>query len=255
MEMLKKAQPFFMEMVVGALIGIVGLSQFVYGYPPVFNDPELLRKFAASLITVGGTVIASGFFRFVFSLRLDNTEARITGELDGIRLALVSAISKVLPGDLNVRPQYQLYCYLYWRTIDQRGEPRWLQFSELKWKKQVLPFLEADATIDDGYFNDNHSYRLAMVELPGCIVIAEIRDGNNNEMAGINFFPIPIAGGPHLFGHLRHMHMGGKQCLSPCVLSRERLDVELLDTIWLDGDECAGVVYNLPSREAIKSMG
>jgi hypothetical protein len=131
------------------------------------------------------------------------------------------------------------YRYLYWRTRDRKNQPMWLHFSGLSWRKQVLPFLEAEAAIDDPEFADNHHYVLAMVELRGCVAVVATRFNPDKtphgEMAGVYLYSLPISGGSQLFGHLRHINMGGDQCLSPCILSRELLDEAGLDRMWVEG--------------------
>jgi hypothetical protein len=140
------------------------------------------------------------------------------------------------------------YRYLYWRTRDRKNQPMWLHFSGLSWRKQVLPFLEAEAAIDDPEFADNHHYVLAMVELRGCVAVVATRFNPDKtphgEMAGVYLYSLPISGGSQLFGHLRDINMGGDQCLSPCILSRELLDEAGLDRMWVEGG--GGVVDNLP---------
>ena len=249
-QILKRLQVFALEMAIGALVGSLGLLQLVYGVPPLFDDPEMLRKFAASLITIGGTVLASGLFRFFFALRLEHTETHIVDALSAVTAAFTSTIAKLQPTGVNARPQdrYIQYRHLHWRTRDTKNRPIWLRFSNLSWRKQVLPFLEADASIDHPEFADSHHFVLAMVELRGCVAIVATRFNPDKtphgEMAGVYLYPIPISAGPQLFGHLRHLNMCGEQTLSPCILSREVLEPGVLDGLWLDGG--GSVLDNLP---------
>jgi hypothetical protein len=219
----------------------------------LFADPEMLRKFAASLITIGGTIFASGAFRFVFSVRLDRSEHLIMRKLEEVGHSFnntlaeassifASTIGRLQPAGVNGRPQDHLlrYQYIYWRTQRAKGLPIWLRFSELTWKKQVLPYLEAKTDIAHDDFAQHHDYVLAMEELRGCVAVVATRFMPNgaphNEMAGVYGFGIPIDPGRQLFGFLRHTSMTGRQCLSPCILSAEGLDGADLDQLWLGGD-------------------
>jgi hypothetical protein len=99
MKRLWQFRVFALEMVVGLLIGAFGLLQLLFKVRllPVTADPELMEKIAAALVTIGGTVLLSGIFRFAFSVRLDDTEQRI---LDSLRLGrneIVAAITNFHP--------------------------------------------------------------------------------------------------------------------------------------------------------------
>jgi|GEM_PF-4895149 len=249
LELLVKFKPFALEMAVGGLVGALGLLQLAYGVPPLFSDLEMLRKFAASLITIGGTMLASGVFRFVFSIRLDRSEHQILHKLDDIGRTFnktleeagqvfASTLGRLQPAGVSGRPQEHLlrFRFLYWRTERQDGTPIWLRFSELAWRKQVLPFLEAKADIAHPDYAEHHDYVLAMVELRGCIAVVATRFMPNglphSEMAGVYLFAVPIDPGRQMGGFLRHVSMRGRQCLSPCLVSVEALDGADLDELW-----------------------
>jgi hypothetical protein len=99
-----KLRIFALEVALGLAVGAVGLMQLVYGVPPWISDPEMLRKFATSLITIGGTLVASGFFRFFFSMRLDATERSILDRLDGVTDSIGATIARMLPAGVANRP-------------------------------------------------------------------------------------------------------------------------------------------------------
>jgi len=266
-ELLTKFKPFAFEMAIGGLVGALGLLQLVYGVPPLFSDPEMLRKFAASLITIGGTILASGAFRFVFSMRLDRSEQQIMQKLDEVSRAFgatlgeatdvfASTVRRLQPAGVNNPPQDQFtqYKHLYWRTQDAKRSPMWLHFSELVWRKQILPFLEARTGIDHPEFAEHHDYVLAMVELSGCVAVVATRfkptGAPHNEMAGVYVIAIPINPGRQLFGFLRHVSMGGRQCLSPCILSTEKLEKADLDQLWVAGEGGGDVERNFATVAA-----
>jgi hypothetical protein len=252
LEILVKFKPFAFEMAIGALVAALGLLQLVYGVPPLFSDPEMLRKFAASLITIGGTIFASGAFRFVFSMRLDRSEHVILQKLDEVSRwvgetlkeagsVFAGTVSKLQPAGVKGTPQdhFTQYRFLYWRTQDTQGAPTWLRFAELTWKKQVLPFLEAETEIAHPDF-DKHHYVLALVELSGCVAVVATRfkasGAPHNEMAGVYVLTIPINLGKQLSGYLRHVSMNERQCLSSCILSTEKLDGVDLDQLWRNAE-------------------
>lgn len=252
MTTLGKFRVFALEMALGALIGAFGLLELVYGVPPLFSDLEMLRKFAASLITIGGTLLTSGLFRFLFSMRLDGSETRILSKLDEVSAHVTATIMRMLPAGVSGRPNdgHMEYRHLYWRTQDSKTRPMWLSFSDLAWKKQILPFLEARTTIKQAEFASHHDYLLAMVELRGCVVVVATRfhsqGSPHNEMSGVYIHAIPIHAGDQLFGCLRHVSMGGHQCLSACILSRTPLDAGNLDRMWLESEGGGRVVKNFP---------
>jgi hypothetical protein len=261
LEALNRFKPFAFEMAIGALVGLLGLFQLVYGVPNPFTEVETLRKFATSLITIGGTVLASGAFRFVFSERLDRHEKHVLAKLDGIRdnfqatlseagKVFAGTITRLQPPGVNSRPQdqYAQYKYLYWRTQDPRRQPVWLRFPELIWTKQILPFLEAETSIELPTSVEPQSYMLAMVELRGCVAVVATRFKPNGaphgEMAGVYVLAIPIAAGKQLFGWLRHVSMAGDDCISSCILSTEKLDGQDFDRMWLEGEGGGNVEKN-----------
>jgi hypothetical protein len=126
----------------------------------------------------------------------------------------------------------------------------------LTWKKQILPFLEADAVISQTEFADRHDYLLAMVELRGSVVIVATRfhaeRAPHPEMAGIYIHAIPLVEEDQLFGCLRHMSMAGRQCLSPCIFSRTPLEMAELDRLWAEQNRGATCVHmNFPAHAGV----
>jgi len=63
---LTKLRIFALEVALGGVIGSLGLLQLVYGVPPVLSDPEMLRKLATSLITIGGHCLPAASFASSF---------------------------------------------------------------------------------------------------------------------------------------------------------------------------------------------
>lgn len=244
-----KLRIFALEIALGAAVGALGLMQLVYGVPPWFADPEMLRKFATSLITIGGTLVASGFFRFFFSMRLDATERSILDRLEVVTDSIGSTIARMLPPGVANRPsdRHMDYKHLYWRTEDTDSRPIWLRFSELKWNKQILPFLEARAVISETEFPDRHEYLLAMVELRSSVVIVATRL-EANEMAGVYSFAMPMVKGDQLFGCLRHTSMAAHECVSACIFSRTPLSLTDLDKMWSTSQQGQKLVMNFPAR-------
>jgi len=246
-----KVHILILESALGVAVGLVGLSQLVYGVPPFFfSDPETLRKFAASLITIGGTLVASGLFRCFFSLRVDATEVRILERLDGVTDSIGVTILRMLPAGVANRPSDRNmdYAHLYWRTQDTNSQPIWLRFSGLAWTKQILPFLEARSVISRAEFVDHHEYMLALVELRDCVVIVATRL-SANEMAGVYNFAIPIVRGDQLYGCLRHTSMAKNECVSPCIFSKKELDMQALDQLWVNSDQGRKLIMNFPAGD------
>jgi hypothetical protein len=253
-----KLRIFALEVALGVAVGALGLMQLVYGVPPWFSDPEMLRKFATSLITIGGTLVGSGVFRFLFSMRIEATERNVStrleatqrsilGQLDDVTRSIVSTIGRMLPDGVASRPseKHMEYRHLYWRTEDLSCKPIWLRFSELQWKRQILPFLEARAAISE--FSDAHEYLLAMVELRDHVVIVATRLGAH-EMAGVYSFAVPLVKGDQFFGCLRHISMARNECISACILSRVVLSAADLDRMWAESHQGIKMVMNFPSR-------
>ena len=83
-----KLRIFALEVALGVAVGALGLMQLVYGVPPWFSDPEMLRKFATSLITIGGTLVGSGVFRFLFSMRIEATERNVSTRLEATQRSI-----------------------------------------------------------------------------------------------------------------------------------------------------------------------
>jgi hypothetical protein len=256
-----KLRVFALEMLIGLLLGALGFWQLVLKQPLIkFSDNvELMEKFAAAVMTIGGTVLLSGIFRFAFSVRLDNTEQRI---LDSLRLGrheVVKTISNFQPKGHNPRPgdECLAYKYIYWRTKDDTGTPMWLCFSPLEWNTRVLPFLDAYGVIDKEPFRENHRYYLAMVQLQRSLAISATRitlgDTPEGEMAGVYVFSIPVGLPTRLYGFLRHVNMAGDQSLSSCVLSKTPIAIDQLDDIWLAGGGRAKVDRNFPAGDAVGS--
>jgi hypothetical protein len=138
------------------------------------------------------------------------------------------------------------YKYLYWRTQD-KDKSRWLCFTELTWKTQLLPVVVDFAKIDHPDFTSDHQFVCMMVELQGCLAVIVTRV-NHEEMSGLYFFPVPVHG-KQLFGHLRHVNMVGDQSLSCAILSREKLDKlseSDLDRLWVNDKSGGRVVLNFP---------
>jgi hypothetical protein len=189
-------------------------------------------------------------------MRLDSTEDRIIDKLDDVSSSFMGAIAKMLPTGVTNRPSDRRmeYKHLYWRTQDPNSLPMWLSFPELDWKKQILPYLEADAVISQPGLGVRHVYRLAMVELRSCVAIVATRFYENGsphpEMAGVYILEIPLVEGDQLFGCLRHLNMGSRQCLSACILSRIPLEKADLEKSWLKNNEGSGrVIMNFPAGQ------
>lgn len=262
MKKLWQFRVFALEMVVGLLIGAFGLLQLLFKIRllPITADTELMEKIAAALVTIGGTVLLSGIFRFVFSVRLDDTEQRL---LDSLRLGrneIVSAITNFHPKGHSPRPhdQWRSYNHLYWRTRDEGGAAMWLRFSPLEWGAGVLPYVEADGVIDSARFGSKFRYHLAMVQLQSCLAVSATRvnpDGvANGEMAGVFVFAIPVGTPPRLYGFLRHLNMAGDHSLSSCILSTVPIPEADLDRLWLAGSGKAKVDRNFPAGEEVTTQ-
>jgi hypothetical protein len=258
LEYFKKFKEFGLEMVIGLLLAIVGLTQLLTKFPLIklTSDSELNEKVAAALVTIGGTVLLSGIFRFAFSIRLDNTETKIIGALRHASHEFIGTIASLQPKGLNPRPhdRYAAYKYLYWRTKNDMGTVMWLSFAPFTWRMRVLPFFDTHATIDGPEFKE-FRYFLAMVQLQNCLAITATRvnpdDTPFGEMAGVYVFPIPFGAFGRLCGFLRHQNMAGHQSLSSCILTTEEIkDAAELDAIWLRGCSEAQVDRNLPAAQA-----
>jgi hypothetical protein len=218
-----------------------------------------MEKVAAALVTIGGTVLISGIFRFAFSVRLDEIEGRI---LDSLRLGrheIVAAVSNFHPRGHSPRPHdhWRSYKHMYWRTKDDIGTTMWLRFSPLEWGTGILPFLETHGVIDNERFGANFKYYLTMVQLQSCLAVSATRinpDGApNGEMAGVYIFAIPIGTPTRLYGFLRHLNMGGSQSLSSCILSTVPVAEDELDRVWLAGSGKSKVDRNFPAGD--EAMG
>jgi hypothetical protein len=254
MKRLWQFRVFALEMVVGLLIGAFGLLQLLFKVRllPVTADPELMEKIAAALVTIGGTVLLSGIFRFAFSVRLDDTEQRI---LDSLRLGrneIVAAITNFHPKGHSPRPddQWRKYNHFYWRTKDENGATMWLRFQSIEWRTNVLPYLETDGRIEDPRLEGTFNYHLVMVKLQGCLAVSATRavsDGaSDSEMAAVYVFSIPVSKPVRLYGFLRHVNMAGNQSLSSCILSSAPIEEADLDRLWLAGSGKAKVDRNFP---------
>ncbi len=259
LEHIRKFKEFALEMVIGLLVGTLGLLQLMFKLPLVkfTSDPELMDKLAAALVTIGGTVLLSGIFRFAISVRLDSAEKRIFSAIAAAGDKFAGAISSLQPRVLSPRPddQFSAYRFLYWRTKDDAGTVMWLSFSPFAWRTRVLPFFDAHATVDGviGYMR----YFLAMVQLQHCLVVIATRvgpdDAPSGEMVGVYIFQIPVGATNRLFGYLRHQNMAGQQSLSPCVLSCNAIeDKTTLDQIWVRGAGTMQVERNFPDEETLK---
>ena len=180
-------------------------------------------------------------------MRLDATERSILERLDIVTDSIGATIARMLPAGIASRPsdRHMDYKYLYWRTEDTSSKPTWLRFTELKWNKQILPFLEARAVISETEFSDRHEYLLAMVELRNSVVIVATRL-EANEMAGVYSFAMPLVKGDQLFGCLRHTSMAEHECVSACIFSRTALPITELDKMWADSQQGQKLVMNFP---------
>jgi hypothetical protein len=255
---LKKFKEFALEMIIGFLVGSIGLIQLLLKIPiiGVAKDIELNEKIAAALVTIGGTVLLSGIFRFAISVRLENAEKRILGAVAQAGRDFIGTIASLQPKALTPRPndEYGTYRFLYWRTKDELGNVMWLSFSRFAWRTRVLPFFDAHANIKG--VKGTFRYFLAMVQLQNCVVVTATRvnpdDTPFGEMAGVYVFPIPIGAADHLCGFLRHQNMGGRQSLSSCVLSAEEIrESSDLDRIWVRGAGEMQVDRNFPNDEVL----
>jgi hypothetical protein len=258
MKRLWKFRVFALEMVIGGLIGVLGLLQLLLKVRviPIAGDAELMEKIAAALVTIGGTVLLSGIFRFAFSVRLDETEQRILDSLLMGRRAFTKTIENFQPKGYSPRPdQHFMACrHLYWRTKDAAGTPMWLHFAPIDWQMGVLPFLEAQGRIDHPRFGPNFAYHLAMVRLQRCLVIAATRiDGAaDTEITGVYVLFVPVEPAKPT-GFLRHMNMAGDQSLSACLLSTSPIADTDLEPTWLAGSGKDKVDRNFPLAEGLAS--
>jgi len=258
---LVKFRVFALEMLIGLLIGGVGLALLLkFAAVRFTDDNELLEKVAAALVTIGGTVLISGIFRFAFSVRLWGTEQRILDALVLARHELVRTISNFQPKGSSPRPMKQCadYRYLYWRTREDSGKAMWLHFRPLAWGTPVLPFFEAHGDIDSDRFGESFQYYLAMVQLQNCLAISATRinpDGTPfGEMAGVYVFAIPVGTPTRLYGFLRHVNMEGSQSLSSCILSTVPVAEDQLDRVWLAGSGKARVDRNFPVGDEVTAQ-
>jgi hypothetical protein len=257
-----RVRVFGLEVLIGLLVGALGLVQLLFKVPlnTITGDGELVEKVAAALVTIGGTVLISGFFRFFFSLRLEQIEKRILDSLLLGRHAFTRAIENFQPKGYNPRPEERFMAcrYLYWKTRDATGKPMWLRFLPVDWHMGVLPFLESHGRIDHPRFGGNFTYHLAMVELQSCLAIAATRmkaDGAADaEMAGVYLFTIPVGETATLAGFLRHVNMASGQSLSACVLSTGPVEEAELERIWLSGCGQAKVDRNFPVGDEVMAQ-
>src|SRR5262245_56031338 len=102
MEHLKKFKEFALEMFIGLLVGTLGAVQLLYRLPLVgLPSGDMTDKFAAALVTIGGTVLLSGIFRFAISVRLESAETRILAAVDKAGRDFCSTIASLQPRGLS----------------------------------------------------------------------------------------------------------------------------------------------------------
>jgi hypothetical protein len=255
MEHVKKFKEFALEMFLGLLVGALGMVQLLYKVPVVgAASHELMDKVGAALVTIGGTVLLSGIFRFAISVRLENAENRIVAAVERAARDFCVTIAGLQPKALNPRPNDDCaaYKYLYWRTKDEGGHVIWIAFSQLAWRARALPIFDAHATIEG--IKSNLRYFLAMVQLHNCLVVSATRvnadDAPAGEMSSVYMFSIPVAANSRLCGFLRHQNMASRQSLSPCILSMEEIgDWSELDRIWARSAGSLHVERNFPADD------
>jgi hypothetical protein len=258
MQQIKKFKEFALEMCVGLLVGALGMLQLLYKVPiPGLSglaSPELMDKVGAAFVTIGGTVLLSGIFRFAISARLEHAENRIVAAVEGAVRDFCTTISSLQPRGLNPRPNddYAGFRYLYWRTKDELGQPIWVSFSKIAWRTRALPVFDSHATLED--IRSTLRYFLAMVQLHNCLVVSATRvnadDTPLGEMAGVYVFAIPVAANNRLCGFVRHQNMASRQSLSPCILSMEEIgDRSELDRIWVRSAGSVHVDRNFPGDD------
>jgi hypothetical protein len=254
-EQVKKFKEFALEMFIGLLVCTLGMVQLLYRVPLVgHTSHELMDKVGAALVTIGGTVLLSGIFRFAISLRLENAENRIVSAVEQAARDFCVAVTGLQPKALNPRPNDDCahYRFLYWRTKDQADQVIWLSFSQIAWRTRALPIFDSHAILEG--IKGNLRYFLAMVQLHNCLVVSATRvnadDAPIGEMAGVYVFAIPVAANERLCGFLRHQNMSGRQSLSPCILSMDEIrDQSELEKIWMRSAGTAQVDRNFPSDD------
>jgi hypothetical protein len=257
MEHLKKFKEFALEMFIGLLVGTLGMVQLLFKVPRLgLASDELLDKFAAALVTIGGTVLLSGVFRFALSSRLESSEGRILAAVDRAGRDFCLSIASLQPRALSPRPNDDCaaYRFLYWRTKDDAGQVMWLSCSQIAWRARALPLFDSHATIEG--IRGNLRYFLAMVQQHNCLLVSSTRvnadDTPVGEMSAVHVFAIPVAASERLCGFVRHQNMASRQSLSPCILSMAEIsDKSELDKIWMRGAGSAQVDRNLPSDDAV----
>jgi hypothetical protein len=258
----EKLNAFVYEIALGAVVFILGLV-LIYK----FNIPgiEQLEKIQSSLVTIGGTLIGSGLFRMFFTMQLTDTSKRLFSRLERIdshitnyHQAMQARNEKFFgPGDV-----WKDYKYFYWKTIDKLGHQKWLASTPLIWEwRPGDPWLFAQSRIDDASFFSNHQYTFYLARTRGRIVlIAERvseRDGGQFEKGAVYVHTIPLDPDSMLFGFGRHQNMDEKECLSPCILSRDLLNSSELEQLWMGGrGGGADVQLNVPTWTAVaKGLG
>lgn len=263
-----KVRVFIYEIGLGFSVIVIGalLLALLYAKPDMLPwSADLWSKGAFTLLTIGGTVCSSGFFRMMFADRVDKVEKNILDGVGKVEQTILNGINGIMPVIMQFEPKgisrvdadNRKYQYLYWRTNDRRGKPVWLRFDQLSWTSQAHPFETAKTFIH----GKKQEFICTMVQLQGCLVVIATRVQPNGElhweMAGLNFFDTRLSEQKHLFGHVRHQSMGNeRQTLSSCILSTEelsgaeKLDKDL-DVDWLDSEWARGhaVTLNLPALD------
>jgi hypothetical protein len=255
MQHVKKFKEFALEMFIGLLVGTLGMVQLLFKVPRLgLTSDEMLDKFAAALVTIGGTVLLSGVFRFALSVRLEGSESRILTAVEQAGRDFCFTIASLQPKALSPRPNDDCaaYRFLYWRTKDDAGQVMWLSFSQIAWRARALPLFDSHAILEG--MRGSLRYFLAMVQQHNCLLVSATRVNTDDtpigEMAGVYVFSIPVAANDRLCGFLRHQNMASRQSLSPCILSMEEIhDKSELDRIWVRGAGGMQVDRNFPSDD------
>lgn len=252
---------FGFEMGFGVLFGFIGLGLMFYE-SKIFGS--LTDKIALSTLTVGGTALMAGLFRYAFWGRFGETEDRIENideVVKSVEVKLASALESWEPmGFERLDKHYADYRHLYWRTKHGIKE-QWVSSEELRWQRQLVPFfLETRASILEQPFHLHRSVYV-MVELKKCLVIAATRvraaGGADTEMAGVYIFSLPpVPGAEQLFGYQHHENMNGKLSLSGCILSKSAIPKDDLETEWLKGYESSHLDKNYQTpRDGLPQVG